>query len=119
VQDLRCRRPFAVQEKAHLVGRHFSHAQPLEHYHRRGKQIQNASLRACKDVALAGVGLENGVGCVGLALPGVSSGALSWPNPRQLLESPVFVHHVYCTTKVGETSIGKRLNSVLKRMIQV
>jgi hypothetical protein len=73
------------------------------------KRIQNASLRARKGVALAGVRLENGVSYVGLALPGVRSGALSWPNPRQLLKSPVFVHHVYCTTKVGETSIRETL----------
>jgi hypothetical protein len=29
---------------------------------------------------------------------------------RCLLESPVFVHHTYYTTKVGEKSIGRTLN---------
>jgi len=80
-QDLRCRRPLAVHEKPHLVGRHFGHTQPLQHHHRRGKQMQNASPRARKGTALAGVGVEGYIGCVELAPPGTDSCALSRPNP--------------------------------------
>ena len=55
---------------------------------------------------------------VSLAPPEVSSCTLSQSNPwielveitRHLLESPVFVHHAYCTTEVGEKSIGRTLN---------
>jgi hypothetical protein len=45
------------------------------------KRIQNASLRAHKGAALAGVGVENCVGCLGLPLPGMHSCAPSRPRP--------------------------------------
>lgn len=80
---------------------------------------QNASHRARKSAALAGVGFEGCVvGCVGLALPGAHFYALSRPNPwielveitGHLLELPVLIPPPNYTTPLGEMSIAKRLN---------
>jgi hypothetical protein len=73
--------------------------------------VQNASLRARKSTALAGVGFENSVSWVGLAPPEANFCALSRPNPGIYTWSCLhcFFMCLYYTIPVDEMSIRESL----------